>query len=210
MKSRTWSLNTRFLHFGMVATVTAQLFISVVMEEPGDDGGFIGNLAYQLHELIGLTALGIVALHWIWSLVSQSDGKLSHLFPWFGENRQRVKTEIKQAFYGDFPDSSKPGGLAGLIHGLGFLAVSGAAVTGMLIFLTFPASGDPGLIGDIAEEMHEGMATLVWAYWLGHGSAAILHHLAGHDTLKQMFRFNNRYSPNDDTENAGSNNVIKH
>ena len=189
MKNKYWSLNTRFLHLGMVATVTAQLFISLVMSEPDDKGTVFGKMAYEAHEIVGLTALGIIAIHWIWSTLSRTDGSLKHLFPWHGEARNQVISDIVGLTKGQLPDSNKHGGLSGLIHGLGFLAVTGVAISGAIIFLTFPESGKPGFIGDAAEELHEAMAALVWAYWIGHGGIAILHHLSGNDTLKSMFSF---------------------
>ena len=210
MKSKYWSLNTRFLHLGMVATVTAQLFVSLIMSEPDEKGSFIGDLAYQLHELIGLTALGIVVLHWIWSAVSHSDGSLKHLFPWWGEARKEVIQEIKSLTLGRFPKTDKHGGLSGLIHGLGFLAVTGVAISGSIIFLTFPESGNPGIFGSIAEELHEAMAALVWTYWLAHGGVAILHHLAGNDTLKTMFSIKTASDENNEAPVVNVNKTIKH
>lgn len=187
MESKKWSLNTRFLHLGMVATISAQLFISLVMSEPDDIGTVFGKLAYEAHEVVGLTALGIVILHWIWSMLSHTDGKLKHLFPWRGEARKQVVQDVKLLTRGQLPDSKTHGGLAGLIHGLGFLAVTGAAITGAILFVTFPESGEPGVIAEAFAELHEGMAGLVWAYWLGHGGVAILHHLSGSDVLNNMF-----------------------
>jgi len=190
MKTKYWSLKTQILHIGMVATVTAQLFISLIMSEPGDKGSAIGHLSYQAHEVVGLTALGIIALHWVWSISSQSDGRLKHLFPWWGEEKKRVISEVKALLRGQLPDTSKHGGLAGFAHGLGFLAVTGAAISGAIIFFTFPESGHPGVLGEATKEIHEAIAGLVWTYWAAHGGIAILHHLSGSDTLKKMFSFN--------------------
>lgn len=188
MKTKYWSLNTRLLHFGLVATVSAQLFISLIMSEPDEKGSFIGELAYEAHEIVGLTALGIVALHWIWSAVSRSDGNFKQLFPWRGDAKKQVIDEIKALKTGQLPEANEHGGLAGFIHGLGFLAVTGTAISGAVIFFTLPETGDPGALTEVAEEIHEFVTSLVWAYWIGHGGVAILHHLSGSEVLKNMFK----------------------
>ena len=214
MKTKYWSLNTRFLHLGMVATVTAQLFISLIMSEPDKKGSFIGDIAYNAHEIVGLTALGIVTLHWIWSAISQTDGSLKHLFPWRGAARKQVTNDITSLLTGKLPKADTHGGLSSFIHGLGFLAVTGVAISGAIIFLTFPESGHPGFLGEMAEELHEAMASLVWAYWIAHGSIAIIHHLSGNDTLKRMFSFNMNNTTtnnqrNDDKSSRYTENLFK-
>jgi cytochrome b561 len=191
MKTNNWSLPTRLLHLGMVLTISFQLFISLIMAEPDHNGSELGRLAFEAHEIVGLTALTIVLLHWIWSLSSQfkGEGGINHLFPWFGHARQTVIRDINDLLKGKFPQSGNKGGLAGLIHGLGLLAVSGIAITGGLLFVLFPETGKPGMVTETFAELHEGLATLVWTYWIGHGGIAILHHIIGHDTLKNMFNF---------------------
>lgn len=187
MSIKKWSLHTRFLHLGLVATVSAQLFISLVMDEPGESEHFLGAFAYNAHEVIGLAALIIVASHWLWSILSERDGGLRRLFPWFGQARKSLFKDLKKLLPGRWNELGDLNSLAGFVHGLGLLAVSGAAITGAIIFATYPEYGNPSLFVKGFEELHEGMATLVWVYWIGHGGAALIHHLAGHDTLKNMF-----------------------
>ncbi|MDH3326804.1 MAG: cytochrome b/b6 domain-containing protein [Gammaproteobacteria bacterium] len=130
METKYWSLNTRLLHLGLVATITAQLFINLLMSEPDDTGTIIGKVAYNAHEIAGLTALGIIALHWAWSTISRSDGILKHLFPWKGDALNQVIDDIKLIFRGQPPISGKHGGLAGFVHGLGLLTITGTGITG--------------------------------------------------------------------------------
>jgi len=189
MVMKEWSLTTKFLHVGLLTTVTLQLITSLVMDEPDDDGSLIGMALFEAHELIGLTALGIVLLHWLWSLVNYTNGDLKHLFPWGAVGRQQIASDIKALLRFEMPQGGKRGGLPGLIHGLGLLAVSGAALTGGMLFLLYPEFGEPGALAEGFEELHEGLATLVWTYWVAHGSIAVLHHLSGHDTVKKMFTF---------------------
>jgi cytochrome b561 len=170
----------------MVATVSFQLFISLIMDEPDHNGGGVGKLAFEMHEIVGLAALGIILVHWLWSITNEADGGLKHLFPWFGSARQQVMADMKEVFKGSLPEGGK-GGLSGLIHGLGLLAVTGIAVTGGAVFILYPEVGNPGDLVEGVMELHEAMAGLVWAYWLGHGGMAFLHYAMGHDTLNNMF-----------------------
>lgn len=189
MKAQNWSLVTRLLHVGMVLSVSFQLFISLVMVEPDHKGGALGRLAFESHEIVGLAALTIVLLHWAWSIFNQVDGGLRNLFPWFGNSRQQVVNEARAVLKGKLPEGGNRGGLVGLIHGLGLLAVTGVVLTGGALFVLFPENGEPGVIAEAIAELHEGVAALVWTYWLGHGGMAIIHHAMGQDNVKKMFDF---------------------
>jgi len=191
MKNTTWSLPTKWLHLGLVLTVTLQLLISLVMVAPDHQGGQWGKMAFELHEIVGLTALGIVVLHWIWSIMEHvKGGGLGHLFPWRADARQQVINELKGLRHGKLPAGGKRGGLSGFIHGLGLLVVTAIAITGGFLFILFPETGEPGVLAEGFAELHEALASLVWAYWLGHGGMAMLHHFSGHDEVKNMFTFN--------------------
>jgi len=190
MQQQKWSLPTRILHLGLVLTISAQLFISLIMEEPNETSSGIAHLAFNAHEVIGLVALLIVLSHWVWSVFNQSSEGIKHLFPWKGDALRQVQDDLKAIRHGNFPSTSKHGGLIGLIHGLGLLAVTGIAITGGVLFLIFPETGEPGWIADAFAETHELFATLVWTYWIGHGGMAILHRVNGHELLRNMFSLN--------------------
>ena len=187
MNIKNWSLQTRFLHLGLVGTVTAQLATSLIMSDPDEKGGGLGHLAFEAHEKLGLTALGIALMHWMWSIFSQADRGLKYLFPWGKDGRQAVMADLKYMRTGRFSKVSKRGGLPGLVHGLGLLAVTATAMVGGVIFVLLPESGSPGALAEAFMELHEGLATLVWAYWIGHGGAALIHHFSGDDVLWRMF-----------------------
>lgn len=189
MTAQNWSLPTRFLHLGLVATVSIQLFVSLIMDEPGEKESLLGTALFEVHEVVGLSALAIVLVHWAWSLFNHADGGLAHLFPWHRAGRQQVMSDIRGLMRMEMPASGVRGGLPGLIHGLGLLAVTGIALTGGMLFLLMPEQGDPGQLAEAFEELHEGFAALVWTYWIGHGGIAIMHHLSGHDTVRNMFNF---------------------
>ena len=94
MKTNNWSLQTKFLHIGLVLTVSAQLLISLVMTAPDDTGNAVSRAAFEMHEIVGLTALVIVLLHWGWTVFSQADGGLEHLFPVSKQARQELIDDV--------------------------------------------------------------------------------------------------------------------
>ncbi len=183
-----WSQPTRLLHLGLAVTVTAQLGISLVMAPPDEEqASTLSSAAFEAHEFLGMTALVIVLIHWLWTVVAQADGGVVNLFPWFGEARGKVINEAKALFSGHLPQEGMRGGLPGFIHGLGFLAVSGMAVSGGVLFVLLPESGPFPSSAEFFAEIHEFIGPLVWIYWAGHGGIALLHHWSGHTTLQDMF-----------------------
>ena len=211
MKNNDWSLQTRFLHVGLVLTVSAQLFISLIMTSPDDTGSAFSKLAFEAHEIVGLTALGIVLLHWIWSIYGHSDGGIKHLLPVSKQARQQVLEDLQGIKHGKLPETGKKGGLIGLVHGLGLLAVTGIAITGGFLFVLFPETGEPGVLAEFFAELHEGIAVLVWTYWISHGGIALFHHFSGHDVLRKMFNFRKEPAIDENSElPLVAQSVIKH
>lgn len=205
MNNTNWSLHTKFLHLGLVITVTAQLLLSLVMSEPGHKNGILGHYAYEMHEVIGLTALAIVLIHWAWSMLSKQEGGIKRFFPIGAQGRALVVEDIKNIFRRNFSAINEKG-LPSLIQGLGLLAVTAAAMSGFFIFLTLPETGKPGNVAKGFMEFHEEITTFVWIYWVGHGGAAMLHHFSGSDIVRRMFNFNS----DDSTKNTVSQNPIHH
>lgn len=190
MTQTKWSLPTRWLHAGLALTVSLQLLISLVMEPPDKEHATaLARAAFEAHEAVGLTAVLIVLIHWLWSAVGRSDGGLAHLFPWNGAAWAEVKADIAGLMNRRLPDGGPRGGLPGLVHGLGFLAVTGMAATGAVLFVIFPETGKPSDTVEFFAEIHEFIANFVWVYWFGHIGLALLHKWAGHPNVKEMFSF---------------------
>lgn len=185
-----WSLATRVLHLSMVITVSAQLALSLIMAPPNEENASIlASTAFEAHEAFGVAALLIVLAHWLWMLIKQTDGGIANLFPWFGKAREEVINDVKALLKGQLPQGGVRGGLPGFIHGMGFLAVTGIAISGGLLFVLLPENGPfPGSVKFLAET-HEFFGPLVWTYWGAHSAVALLHHRMGHTTLKDMFSF---------------------
>jgi len=188
MATDKWSIQTRLLHMGLALTVTLQLLVSLVMEAPDEeDASALAQAAFEAHEFIGIAAVAIVLAHWLWSLSSQHDGGLGRLFPLSGAGLAEVKSDIANLMRGALPDGGPRGGLPGLIHGLGFLAVTGMAITGAILFFIFPETGEPSDTVEFFAEIHEFISTLVWIYWGSHIAMGLLHKKAGHTTVQEMF-----------------------
>lgn len=180
---------TRALHILLGLAVVHQLVISNFMQAPLH--GKVENFAFEMHETIGLSTLGIVGLFWLWVLVRRVDTSLSRLIPWLSaKHRAIVISDVKDLIRAlrKFEFSSVPTdtALASAIHGLGLVAVLAAAATGAG-WLFFEESNQ-GLAKSITSA-HEAVTTLVWAYLVGHAGFAVIHELAGHAVLRRMFPF---------------------
>ena len=189
MKSAdTWSIQTRWLHIGLALTVSLQLAISLIMEPPDKESATaLARAAFEAHEIVGMTALLIVLLHWGWNLASRANGGLSHLFPWTGAAFAEVKSDIGLLLKRQVPEGGPRGGLPGFVHGLGFLAVTGMVATGAVLFFIFPETGKPNDTVELFADIHEFIANFVWIYWGGHVALALFHKWAGQDTVQAMF-----------------------
>jgi cytochrome b561 len=188
MAQEKWSVQTRWLHVGLALTVTLQLAISLIMEPPDEkSASALARAAFEAHEAVGIAAVVIVLAHWLWSLSSRADGGLARLFPWSGPAWREVKSDVAMLMNRQLPDGGARGGLPGLVHGLGFLAVSGMALTGAALFVLFPETGKPDDTVEFIADVHSFIANFVWAYWGGHVALALLHKKAGHSTVQDMF-----------------------
>jgi cytochrome b561 len=192
VRSMSWDLPTRLLHLGLALAVTAQLALSLVMPAPGVHHHRHTPLqadSFEIHEWVGMATLGIVLAHWLWTAFARESVGLSRLFPWRSRARREVYSDLRGLGSRQLPHGGPRGGLPGLVHGLGLLAVSGMALTGSVIFFWLPENGAAVPAGaKNVIEIHQFIANFVWVYWFGHVGLAVLHRLAGHDTLRAMFR----------------------
>ena len=187
--STVWARQTRFLHFGLATTVTFQLFMSLAMEAPkaGRTRSAIESLSFEAHEWVGMAALAIVMAHWIWSLTARDNSNIRHLFPWGKKGLASVMQDLQGLMKMKLPEGGGRGGLPGFVHGLGFLAATGMALTGGVLFFVLPEDGSRNELARLFHNIHGFIANFVWAYWGGHLATAILHKKMGHDTVKNMF-----------------------
>jgi cytochrome b561 len=163
--------------------VLHQLLNSEFMSRP--EAGDAPSVLYLMHEYIGLASFGVVLAFWVWTLVRRGETRLDAMFPWLFPARMRaIFVEITAAgvLRGEEMFERVSEILAGAVHGLGLLVVTGMAVTGTVYYF---ANGTPW--AHEALGLHRLMANLMWAYLLGHGAVAILHHLLGSDVVLRMF-----------------------
>lgn len=165
MKSTYWTQSALFLHAGLALTVTIQLFVSLVM-----------GAWFPVHMWVGFVAFWIVILHWIHSYYDKKGiTSFKHLFPYGPKGLLAILRDLKNLCFLRLPAKGAQPGLPGLVHGLGLLAVTGMAFSGILMFIEI-IQGHPlhGLFLS-AKHLHSFIGPIVWAYWIGHLVMALAH-----------------------------------
>lgn len=177
------SIATRLLHGTLLLAVLWQLIGSNFIERPR--AAQPGNVMYEVHEVVGLSTLGLVLAFWLWSLLRRRETPLAALFPWLSAARLKAVGDDLARHWTELRQFRLPGGeaetpLASAVHGLGLLTALTMAATGAWLY-TLPVPG--GLV----LEVHKIVANLMWAYVVGHAGLAVLHQLSGHRVLQRMF-----------------------
>jgi cytochrome b561 len=171
------------MHLVLLLAVLHQLVSSKVIDRPLP--GEAPSTLFLLHEYVGLASLVIVCAFWLWALVRHGETSFAKLFPWlsprsiaaiFEDCVDHIHALLRRQV---FHEGS--GALASAAHGLGLLIVTAMAATGTVVFF----SG--GMVFHYAMSLHRVIANLMWAYLIGHGGIAALHHLMGSDILRRMF-----------------------
>lgn len=179
------SLPTKLLHATLALAVTYQLAFIGFVERPRN--GEPGNLFYQIHQIVGLTTLGVVSVFWVWSLVRRGETSWPALFPWFSPTRLRALAADVSRHWAALRQFALPepeeSPLATAVHGLGLLTVTAMAVTGA----AFALLGLPKDQARLVLEIHELIANLMWAYLISHAGLAVLHQFVGRPVIKRIF-----------------------
>lgn len=189
---REWQRTTRWLHGFIAIGIIGQLLLSLVMANPHrlQQASEFGRVALDAHEMLGLTTLLFMFIHWIWIMLPRSDINLTHLFPYTPEHWRYVMADIRHLWQQhELPEVRERGGLSGFIHGLGFLTASVMVLTGLGLYLVLELGGgvkSPAFhtIGNI----HGLFGNLMWVYLAGHVLAAAWHQYRGTPIITQMFR----------------------
>lgn len=184
------SLFTRILHTALTIAILHQLVVSWFMERPRPGGG--GNLGYELHQAIGLASIGILGLFWAWTVVRQREHGLADLLPWFSVQRRRavlqdIAKHARSLVQCRLPDPEDETPLASAVHGLGLLAATAMALTGLAVFVMMGQDGALVGPGRLFLDVHRVAANAMWAYLIGHAALALLHQVAGHLVLERIF-----------------------
>lgn len=179
---QNWNINTRRIHWALLITVIFQQFSSIWMSDQGT------QFLFPYHRIIGAIASAVVLLFW---LNSYAIYHFKELFPWNKQARGEVLRELAGLFKRKLPASGNRIGLSSFIHGLGILALTGCAVTGMIMFSMIP----PGHSGPPDDPMaftrytlqHKFFGEVLWVYVGGHVAFALLHQLSGDKVFGAIF-----------------------
>jgi len=183
---------SRLLHLSLAVGITAQMLVSLVMITPKP--GRIPNSWYSIHESLGIVLFAVLAIYWLRAVLKTvRSGDPLMLFPWFSAARlgalaKDIGVTLADAARFRLPDDGdqvRP--LPAAIQGLGLLVGLILGLTGTV----FALAVTPGMplspaLHDL-KEVHEAFGPLMWGYLAIHPTLAILHQLAGHKTLTQMF-----------------------
>lgn len=194
-----YSLITRWLHLGLMLGISAQLLLSTFMEKPrpGVTRGALESLGFRLHEIIGIGLLPLVIIWFLWLFIRRNEAGVRELFPWFNGVQRKAfweaaKLAASEAVNRRVISDDEIRILVEAIHGLGALCALGMATSGTLVWLGMSADGVMTGWARWVLDFHQALATLMWAYIIGHGGMAVLHHGVGHDNLRNMFRLGRR------------------
>lgn len=182
----SYNLLTKWLHIGLVISVTVPLIFSLFMNPMADKLG-LPLIAFNLHKFIGLNALLLISLYLLWAKEKKAKS-LSELFPWFsGKRLVALFREI-----GGLLSTRRINGetkcIAAAIQGLGLGTSLVATATGLYLILgiIFPV-----LLTKIELVMiliHKYSSNALWGYLVLHVGALSLHVRIVHNrTMLQIF-----------------------
>lgn len=175
-----YDLMTRWLHAALALGVTAQLVLSAVMRVPPGPGLGVHDwhrAAFELHAQTGIVVTIVCALHWLWISLPVSHPGLSYLFPWLrADARADIKIQLKMLLRLRVPSSQTLSPLVGSIHGLGFAAVTGSAVCGLInYFGYFMGAPIPTSVLHVVGRLHTAFGYLLWVFVIAHTGMALGH-----------------------------------
>tara|TARA_R110002074_G_scaffold233128_2_gene404785 strand:+ start:221 stop:841 length:621 start_codon:yes stop_codon:yes gene_type:complete len=182
----------RLAHAGLAIAVINQLLTSLVLEAPAPDA--TGNWYFEVHEYGGLFGFGFVLLFWLGLLVKLRESPLGLLFPWFsGERLSALWADIKHharfLIKFQFPPYENHAPLASAVHGLGLLLITAMASSGTIYYFINNGNPDAGGLVGVVIFIHKTLASLVWAYLVGHAGLALIQHYLGNVSLATMWSF---------------------
>lgn len=184
------SIVTRLIHASLASAITLQLLSSLVMSEPHRDRP--GDVFFDVHQYIGMAALFFVVCFFGILALRSVGTEIGLLFPWFSAKRRQTLLDEFVA-YGQglralrLPHYNPHSPLVSAIHGLGLLLMALLALTGSVYFFAALDGSQSTTLVRLITDIHETFANVAWAYLIGHGGFAVLHHLLGHMHLSEMW-----------------------
>jgi cytochrome b561 len=185
-----YSRPVRLLHAFLAISITIQLISSLVMGHPNPrrpmtpDGAFY----FHWHEWIGLAALAVLIVGWIYRVTQWKRESQARLFPWVTRQGLRDLTREIKSFvtlrWNRIPDY---GALAGTVHGAGLLLATAMALTGGAIYLALGAQDAATPQAEAMMNVHQSMGVFMWIYLCGHSLMALWRHYTAKATLRRIF-----------------------
>jgi hypothetical protein len=146
----TYDRIVRRLHAGIALAAVIQLLTSQIMQVPQPGRALLEprHFFFVMHEWSGMTLVTLLVLHWLWVSAGHIAGGWGHLYPWFSRSRLQALFASLKALPAWLREarSLKPEAmdrLAGAVHGLGLLTITGMALTGVAWAGSFAPCGGP-------------------------------------------------------------------
>lgn len=165
----SWPRSLRWVHLGIAVLVTYQLASRTPYIMRWDMPFFLHSHLYT-----GLAASLFIAAFWI--LAFRTPGMLRHLFPYSKSGMSVIRQDIRTLLSFRYPETGMRGGLSGAFEGLGIVAITVMAISGICMFVLIQ-EGEPFSVFSHSWTalVHIAVSKIVWAYWFGHVGMAILH-----------------------------------
>jgi Prokaryotic cytochrome b561 len=161
----------RFLHITILCLVLSQIIVSNFM-------GFTdnGEISKKTVEYYGTwihmcTGLSLLPITFVFIFIELKHHGFKYFFPYFYGNFSQIKKDLQQLKRFELPEPSAYG-IAAIVQGLGFGALTLVILSGLTWFLSWfymaPWANN-------IKELHESLTGLIEAYVVGHGGMGILH-----------------------------------
>ncbi len=183
MEARPWDTGTRLIHAALVVTVLAELSTGLVVSQATRPQWLF------VHSILGIVTTLVIILDWMWMWARQD---LPVYFPWNRGGMRLVVGETFDVFQGRLPGSGNVMGLSSFVHGIGLLAVTGMAATGIVMYWVIPGGYGLSLHSTayafftVLATSHLWLSYVVWAYLTGHVFFAALQQVLGHPVLRHF------------------------
>jgi cytochrome b561 len=176
---------TLWLHGALAIGIVTQLLLSSVMHVPAGPGLGIRDWhreAFEIHAHVGLAVAVVCVLHWLWICSPFSRPGVGCLFPWTQRDKRTLLCqEFNHLLRLKSPSTHRLSPLAGTVHGLGLLAVSGSVAGGIINYCGyFVGAPIPRLVLHWVALSHIVFGYTLWAFVIGHVLMALQHWIANH------------------------------
>lgn len=177
---RKYDRVTVWLHAALALGVLVQLSLSAVMHVPAGPGLGVRDWhreAFEIHARTGLFVAMVCALHWLWLCLPYARPGIAQLFPWLKRDKRiKIVREFRDLTGLRTSSSLFLSPLAGTVHGLGLLAVSGSATGGIINYLGyFIGVPIPRIVLHWVSLSHILFGYAIWIFVVGHVTMALQH-----------------------------------